>query len=102
MIPQRVIDRPPSAELAPGQTDQDNLPPYAELDAIIEAYVGQDKSLSEITAMGYAEATVRRVLNLIDLNEYKRRQSAVGPKITSRNFGKDRRYPITSAMRKQR
>lgn len=102
VIPQRVIDRPPSAELAPGQTDQDNLPPYDDLDAMIEAYVGQDKSLSEIVAMGYAEATVRRVLNLIDLNEYKRRQSAVGPKITSRNFGKDRRYPITSAMRKQR
>lgn len=102
VIPQRVIDRPPSAELAPGQTDQDNLPPYDDLDAMIEAYVEQDKSLSEIVAMGYAEATVRRVLNLIDLNEYKRRQSAVGPKITSRNFGKDRRYPITSAMRKQR
>ncbi|MCT6698583.1 NAD+ synthase [Rheinheimera sp. 4Y26] len=102
VIPQRVIDRPPSAELAPGQTDQDNLPPYDELDAIIEAYLEQDKSLLEITAMGYAEATVKRVLNLIDLNEYKRRQSAVGPKITSRNFGKDRRYPITSAMRKQR
>ena len=102
VIPQRVIDRPPSAELAPGQTDQDNLPPYEDLDAMIEAYVEQDKSLSEIVAMGYAEATVRRVLNLIDLNEYKRRQSAVGPKITSRNFGKDRRYPITSAMRKQR
>ncbi|OBP13996.1 NAD+ synthase [Rheinheimera sp. SA_1] len=102
VIPQRVIDRPPSAELAPGQTDQDNLPPYNDLDAMIEAYVEQDKSLSEIVAMGYAEATVRRVLNLIDLNEYKRRQSAVGPKITSRNFGKDRRYPITSAMRKQR
>ena len=102
VIPQRVIDRPPSAELAPGQTDQDNLPPYDELDAIIEAYLEQDKSLLEITAMGYAETTVRRVLNLIDLNEYKRRQSAVGPKITSRNFGKDRRYPITSAMRKQR
>lgn len=102
VIPQRVIDRPPSAELAPGQTDQDNLPPYDELDAIIDAYLEQDKSLLEITAMGYAEATVKRVLNLIDLNEYKRRQSAVGPKITSRNFGKDRRYPITSAMRKQR
>lgn len=102
VIPQRVIDRPPSAELAPGQTDQDNLPPYDDLDAMIEAYVEQDKSLSEIVAMGYAEATVRRVLNLIDLNEYKRRQSAVGPKITSRNFGKDRRNPITSAMRKQR
>lgn len=102
IIPQRVIDRPPSAELAPGQTDQDNLPPYDDLDAMIEAYVEQDKSLPEIVAMGYAEATVRRVLNLIDLNEYKRRQSAVGPKITLRNFGKDRRNPITSAMRKQR
>lgn len=102
VIPQRVIDRPPSAELAPGQTDQDNLPPYDELDAIIEAYVEQDKSLSDILAMGYAETTVRRVLNLIDFNEYKRRQSAIGPKITPRNFGKDRRVPITSALRKQR
>lgn len=102
IIPQRVIDRPPSAELAPGQTDQDNLPPYDDLDAMIEAYVEQDKSLPEIVAMGYAEATVRRVLNLIDLNEYKRRQSAVGPKITLRNFSKDRRNPITSALRKQR
>ncbi len=102
IIPQRVIDRPPSAELAPGQTDQDNLPPYDDLDAMIEAYVEQDKSLPEIVEMGYAEATVRRVLNLIDLNEYKRRQSAVGPKITLRNFGKDRRNPITSALRKQR
>ncbi len=102
IIPQRVIDRPPSAELAPGQTDQDNLPPYDDLDAMIAAYVEEDKSLSEIVAMGYAEATVRRVLNLIDFNEYKRRQSAVGPKITRRNFGKDRRNPITSAMRKQR
>lgn len=102
IIPQRVIDRPPSAELAPGQTDQDNLPPYDDLDAMIEAYVEQDKSLPEIVAMGYAEATVRRVLNLIDLNEYKRRQSAIGPKITLRNFGKDRRNPITSALRQQR
>lgn len=102
VIPQRVIDRAPSAELAPDQTDQDNLPPYEDLDAMIEAYVEQDKSLPDIIAMGYDEATVRRVLNLIDLNEYKRRQSAVGPKVTSRNFGKDRRYPITSWMRKQR
>lgn len=102
VIPQRVIDRPPSAELAPNQTDQDNLPSYDVLDAIMAAYVDDDKSLPEIVAMGYAEADVRRVLNLIDLNEYKRRQSAVGPKITRRNFGKDRRYPITSAMRKQR
>jgi len=102
VIPQRVIDRPPSAELAPDQTDQDNLPPYDDLDAMIEAYVEHDKSLPAIVAMGYDEAIVRRVLNLIDINEYKRRQSAVGPKVTSRNFGKDRRYPITSWMRKQR
>lgn len=102
VIPQRVIDRPPSAELAPGQTDQDNLPPYEELDAIIAAYVEQDKSLPEIVQMGYAEANVRKVLNLIDINEYKRRQSAIGPKVTSRNFGKDRRVPITSWLRKQR
>lgn len=102
VIPQRVIDRPPSAELAPGQTDQDNLPPYDDLDAMIAAYVEQDLSLPEIVALGYDEAIVRRVLNLIDINEYKRRQSAVGPKITQRNFGKDRRYPITSALRKQR
>jgi len=102
VIPQRVIDRPPSAELAPDQTDQDSLPPYDDLDAMIEAYCEQDKSLPDIVAMGYDEDTVRRVLNLIDINEYKRRQSAVGPKITTRNFGKDRRYPITSWMRKQR
>ncbi|MFC4655558.1 NAD+ synthase [Rheinheimera marina] len=102
VIPQRVIDRPPSAELAPDQTDQDNLPPYDDLDAMIDAYVEQDKSLPEIVALGYDEATVRRVLHLIDINEYKRRQSAVGPKVTRRNFGKDRRYPITSWMRKQR
>lgn len=102
VIPQRVIDRPPSAELAPGQTDQDNLPPYDELDAIIEAYVEHDKSLPEIVQMGYAEANVRKVLNLIDINEYKRRQSALGPKVTSRNFGKDRRVPVTSWLRKQR
>lgn len=102
VIPQRVIDRPPSAELAPDQTDQDNLPPYDELDAIIAAYVEDDKSLPEIVEMGYAEANVRKVLNLIDINEYKRRQSAIGPKVTSRNFGKDRRVPITSWLRKQR
>lgn len=102
VIPQRVIDRPPSAELAPDQTDQDNLPPYDELDAIIAAYVEHDKSLPEIVQMGYAEANVRKVLNLIDINEYKRRQSAIGPKVTSRNFGKDRRVPVTSWLRKQR
>ncbi|WMC10027.1 NAD+ synthase [Oceanimonas pelagia] len=100
VIPQRVIDRPPSAELAPDQLDQDSLPPYDVLDAILEGYVEQDKSLQELLAAGFDEADVRRVLKLVDINEYKRRQSAVGPRITARNFGKDRRYPITSGFGK--
>ncbi len=97
-IPQRVIDRPPSAELAPGQTDQDNLPPYDILDAILEGYVEQDKSVSDLVTAGFDESTVRKVIKLVDINEYKRRQAPVGPRITSRNFGKDRRYPITSGF----
>lgn len=97
-IPQRVIDRPPSAELAPGQTDQDNLPPYDILDALLEGYVEQDKSVSDLVAAGFDEAIVRNVVKLVDINEYKRRQAPVGPRITSRNFGKDRRYPITSGF----
>ncbi|OAT35179.1 NAD+ synthase [Proteus myxofaciens] len=97
-IPQRVIDRPPSAELAPGQTDQDNLPPYDILDAILEGYVEQDKSVSDLVADGFDEAIVRKVIKLVDINEYKRRQAPVGPRITSRNFGRDRRYPITSGF----
>lgn len=97
-IPQRVIDRPPSAELAPGQTDQDNLPPYDILDAILEGYVEQDKSVNQLIAAGFDEAVVRKVVKLVDINEYKRRQAPVGPRITSRNFGKDRRYPITSGF----
>ncbi|MDP5293025.1 NAD+ synthase [Oceanimonas sp. CHS3-5] len=100
VIPQRVIDRPPSAELAPDQLDQDSLPPYDVLDAILEGYVEQDKSLNDLLAAGFDEADVRRVLKLVDINEYKRRQSAVGPRITARNFGKDRRYPITSGFGK--
>ncbi len=99
IIPQRVIDRPPSAELAPGQTDQDSLPDYAVLDAIVERYVEHDQSAREIVAAGYSEHDVQRVLRLIDLSEYKRRQGAVGPKITARNFAKDRRYPITNHYR---
>jgi len=98
-IPERVITRPPSAELAPDQVDTDSLPDYSDLDRILALYVEQDWSLPEIVAAGFAEADVRRVVKLVDLNEYKRRQSAVGPKITSRNFGKDRRYPITSHYR---
>lgn len=98
VIPQRVIDRPPSAELAPGQLDQDSLPPYDILDAILEGYVEQDKSVMQLVAEGFDEVTVRKVIRLVDINEYKRRQAAVGPRITARNFGKDRRYPITSGF----
>ena len=99
-IPQRVIDRPPSAELAPGQTDQDNLPPYGELDEIIERYVEEDQSPEQIIDAGFAESDVKRVIRLIDLNEYKRRQAPVGVRITTRGFGRDRRYPISWAWRK--
>ncbi|HEX4883848.1 MAG TPA: NAD+ synthase, partial [Casimicrobiaceae bacterium] len=89
--------RPPSAELRADQTDQDSLPPYEVLDAILEAYVEQDRSPAEIVAMGLPAADVRRVVRLIKIAEYKRRQSAVGIRITPRGFGKDWRYPITSA-----
>ena len=98
-IPQRVIDRPPSAELAPDQVDSDSLPDYSDLDRILALYVERDWSVTDIIAAGFAEEDVRRVIRLVDLNEYKRRQSAVGPKVTPRNFGKDRRYPITSHYR---
>lgn len=98
MIPQRVIDRPPSAELAPDQVDQDSLPEYDILDAILEAYVENDLSLQQIISLGYDASDVQKVIRLVDINEYKRRQSAIGPKITQRNFGKDRRYPITSGF----
>ncbi len=99
VIPQRVIDRPPSAELAPGQTDQDNLPPYEVLDAILARYVEQDESAEQIIAAGFAAADVNRVIRLVDINEYKRRQAAVGPRITQRGFGRDRRYPITNGWK---
>lgn len=99
VIPARVISRAPSAELRPGQTDQDSLPPYDVLDGIVEAYMEHDLSLREILDMKYAEADVRRVVQLIRLNEYKRRQSPPGIRITQRGFGKDWRYPITSKYR---
>ncbi len=95
VIPERIITRPPSAELRENQKDQDSLPPYEVLDAIIEAYVEDDHSPTEIIAMGHTEADVKRVVKLIDMNEYKRRQAPVGVRITERGFGKDRRYPIT-------
>jgi NAD+ synthase (glutamine-hydrolysing) len=99
VIPQRIIDRPPSAELRPDQTDQDSLPPYDVLDAILVAYVERDLSARDIVALEFDAATVKKVIRMVDLAEYKRRQAAPGPRITPRNFGKDRRYPITSKYR---
>ena len=96
VIPAEVIDRAPSAELAPGQVDQDSLPDYDTLDEILELYVEQDQSAKAIMDKGYTEADVKRVLRLVDLNEYKRRQSPVGVRLTQRGFGRDRRYPITN------
>ena len=96
VIPRRVIERPPSAELAPDQKDSDSLPPYDVLDAILEMYVEQDRCAEEIVAAGYDSATVDRVIRLVNMNEYKRRQAAPGVRITRRAFGRDRRYPITS------
>lgn len=98
VIPQRVIDRPPSAELAPDQVDQDSLPPYDELDAILERYVERDQCAEDIVAAGFNEVTVRRVIGMVDRNEYKRRQAAPGVRVTRRAFGRDRRYPITSGF----
>jgi NAD+ synthase (glutamine-hydrolysing) len=99
LIPQAVLDKPPSAELKPGQLDTDTLPPYEVLDPILEAYVEEDRSLEEIVAMGFDEATVKRVMRMVDLNEYKRRQAPPGIKITPRAFGRDRRLPITNRYR---
>ena len=99
IIPERIITRPPSAELKPGQTDQDSLPPYEVLDAIVEAYMEQDLSPRAIIARGYAEADVRRVVHLLKISEYKRRQAPVGIRVTQRGFGKDWRYPITNRYR---
>ncbi len=96
-IPQQVIDRPPSAELAPDQLDQDSLPPYDQLDQILELYVENDYSADAIIDEGFDETMVKRVLRLVDLNEYKRRQSPIGVRLTKRGFGRDRRYPITNA-----
>ena len=96
VIPERVLTRPPSAELRPDQKDTDSLPPYEVLDPILEAYVEQDRSMSEIVAMGYKEPLVHRVIRMVDRSEYKRRQAPPGVKITPRAFGKDRRLPITN------
>ena len=98
-IPERIITRPPSAELRPDQTDQDSLPPYEVLDAILERYMENDQSIEHIVAAGFDAAVVERVTRLIKINEYKRRQAPVGIRVTHRGFGKDWRYPITNKFR---
>jgi NAD+ synthase (glutamine-hydrolysing) len=99
VIPASVLTRPPSAELRPDQTDQDSLPPYEVLDPILEAYVEEDRPLADIVALGYDEATVRKVVSMVDRNEYKRRQAPPGIKITPRAFGRDWRLPIVNRFR---
>jgi NAD+ synthase (glutamine-hydrolysing) len=99
LVPEAVLSKPPSAELRPGQRDDQSLPPYELLDPVLEAYVEQDLGVEEIVAAGFDEDLVRRVLALVDRAEYKRRQAPPGPRVTSRAFGKDRRMPITNAFR---
>lgn len=99
VIPQRIFDKAPSAELRPHQTDQDTLPPYELLDGILYAYVEEDRGLEEIVALGFDRATVTKVIRMVDRAEYKRRQAPPGVRITSRAFGKDRRFPITNHYR---
>ncbi|MBA3582766.1 MAG: NAD+ synthase [Gammaproteobacteria bacterium] len=100
VIPQRIITRPPSAELAPDQKDEDSLPPYEMLDQILSLYVEQERSIEAIVAQGFDATIVRDVVRKVNLNEYKRRQSAPGVKVTLRAFGRERRYPITNAYDK--
>jgi NAD+ synthase (glutamine-hydrolysing) len=99
VIPERVLTRAPSAELAPGQKDSDTLPPYEVLDPILEAFIEEDRSVDEIAARGFDRAVVGRVLEMVKRNEYKRRQAPPGVRISSRAFGRDWRYPITSGYR---
>jgi NAD+ synthase (glutamine-hydrolysing) len=98
VIPRRVIERPPSAELAPDQKDSDSLPPYEVLDPILARYIEQDQGVAEIVSAGFSEQAVRQVVRLVDRNEYKRRQAPPGVKITQRAFGRDRRYPLTNGF----
>ena len=98
-IPERIITRAPSAELRPDQTDQDSLPPYEVLDAIVTRYMENDESIASLVADGFAAADVERVTRLIQINEYKRRQAPLGPRLTRRSFGKDWRYPVTNRFR---
>ena len=96
IIPQSIIQRPPSAELRPNQTDQDSLPEYIELDSILNLYIENDNNVNEIISKGHDKNTVKDIIKLVDKNEYKRRQSAPGIKVTSKNFGRDRRMPIAN------
>lgn len=98
VIPERVLVRPPSAELRPDQTDQDSLPPYDMLDAILKLYIEEDEGVEQIVGRGYPPEVVARVARLVDRNEYKRRQAPPGVRISQRAFGRDRRYPITSGF----
>lgn len=99
VIPPTVISRPPSAELAPDQKDEDNLPPYSVLDQILALYIEEDESAEAIIQRGFERKEVERVLRLVDINEYKRRQAPIGVRISKRGFGRDRRYPITSGWK---
>ena len=99
VVPQAVIDRPPSAELRENQKDQDSLPPYDVLDAILLRHVDQEQSRAEIVAAGFDAATVDKVLRLVRIGEWKRHQAAPGPKVSRRAFGRERRYPVSSGWR---
>jgi len=98
VIPERILTRPPSAELRPDQTDQDSLPPYDQLDDMLARYIEQGQTRAEIIAAGHLAADVDRVLRMIRMNEYKRRQAAPGVRITQRAFGRDWRYPLTNGF----
>jgi NAD+ synthase (glutamine-hydrolysing) len=100
IIPQRIIDRPPTAELAFDQKDEDSLPPYSILDQILALYLNQEQSPDQICDAGFDRDTVEKVIKLVNRSEYKRRQSAIGPRIDHTAFGRDRRYPITSGYKK--
>jgi len=99
VIPDEVLTKPPSAELRPDQRDDQSLPPYEELDPLLEAYVEDDLTRGELVAQGFDPAMVDRITRLVDLSEYKRRQNPPGPRISAKAFGKDRRMPITNGYR---
>ena len=99
VIPENVLTKAPSAELRPGQKDEDSLPPYEVLDPILEAYIERDEGFDEIVALGFDKQVVMDVLALVDRAEYKRRQAPPGPKVTVKSFGRDRRLPITNRWR---